>query len=87
MPSTKIQEGTIEMSMIQNWIKCMTKGCLYATARLGKDGRYKLYRSGQEASIHPESLVFYMSQKPTVIVFSQVVKTAKIYLKDITPLP
>jgi len=65
----------------------MAKGCLYATAKLGKDGKYKIYRSGQEANIHPESLVFYLPQKPTTIVFSQVVRTTKIYLKDVTPLP
>lgn len=65
----------------------MAKGCLYATAKLGKDGRYKIFRSGQEANIHPESLVFYLPQKPTLVVFSQVVRTTKIYLKEITPIP
>ena len=65
----------------------MSKGCLYSTARLSKDGRYKIYRSGQEAFIHPESLVFYFAQKPQTIVFSQIVKTSKVYLKDVTPLP
>ena len=65
----------------------MAKGCLYATARLTKEGKYKIYRSGQEASIHPESLTFYLQQKPTTLVFSQVVRTTKIYMKDITPIP
>ncbi len=85
--STEINKESLDLSSIQNWIKCMSKGCMYSTARLGKDGRYKIYRSGQEAFIHPESLVFYLPQKPQIIVFSQVVRTSKVYLKDITPLP
>lgn len=48
-----IPVGPLEGNQIQAWIKCMAKGCLYATAKLGKDGRYKIYRSGQEANIHP----------------------------------
>ena len=85
--STEIHKESLNSNSIQNWIKCMSKGCMYSTARLAKDGRYKIYRSGQEAFIHPESLVFYLPQKPQLIVFSQVVRTSKVYLKDITPLP
>ena len=85
--NTALGKGQLEAVAIQAWMKCMAKGCLYATARLTKEGKYKIYRSGQEASIHPESLVFYLPQKPAIIVFSQVVRTTKIYLKDITPLP
>ena len=33
---TAIGEASLDSSSIQAWTKCMTKGCLYATARLGK---------------------------------------------------
>lgn len=51
--STQIHKESLDSTSVQNWIKCMSKGCMYSTARLGKDGRYKIYRSGQEAFIHP----------------------------------
>ncbi len=44
---TPIPKGPLESASIQAWLKCMAKGCLYATARLGKEGKYKIYRSGQ----------------------------------------
>jgi hypothetical protein len=52
-PNTGISQGPLDANLVQSWLKCMSKGCLYATARLGKDGKYKIYRSGQSAAIHP----------------------------------
>ena len=47
MPVTSVPNGMLDSASIQAWVKCMAKGCLYATAKLGKDGKYKIYRSGQ----------------------------------------
>lgn len=46
MPNTIIPKGSLDSASVQAWLKCMAKGCLYATARLGKEGKYKIYRSG-----------------------------------------
>jgi hypothetical protein len=84
---TKIAETALDHISVQSWLKCMQRGCFYVTAKLNKEGKYTIFKSGQTAHIHPESICFYLPQKPSLIVFSQVVKTNKIYMKDITPLP
>jgi hypothetical protein len=65
----------------------MAKGCPYGTGKLNKDGKYNIFGTGQVAQIHPESICFYMNTKPPAIIFSSVVRTNKVYLKDVTVLP
>lgn len=50
---TKISETALDQASIQNWLKCMQKGCVYVTAKLNKEGKYTIFRSGQVAHIHP----------------------------------
>jgi hypothetical protein len=84
---TKAERCTLNESSIKQWLNCMAKGCPHNTAKLNKEGKYNIFGSGQVAQIHPESICFYMSSKPMLIVFSNVVRTNKVYLKDVTPLP
>lgn len=84
---TKVEKSTLDEQSIKQWLGCMAKGCSHSTAKLNKQGKYSIFGSGQQAQIHPQSICFYMSNKPSLIVFSNVVRTNKVYLKDVTPLP
>lgn len=59
---------------------------MYNTAKISKEGNYRINKTGEKAYIHPESLCFYLKEKPPVIIFNQIVKTTKTYLRDITPI-
>ena len=64
----------------------MEKGSPYNIAKLNKDGNYTICFSGQVAHLHPESMVFYLRPKPQTVLFYQVIRTSKIYLRDVTHL-
>lgn len=81
-----VSETKLNPESISNWLKCMEKCSIYNTAKLSKDGFYLINKTGEKAYIHPESLCFYLKEKPAVIVFNQIVKTTKTYLRDITPI-
>lgn len=68
------------------WLKCMEKGSVNNIAKLNREGNYTIVNSGQIASIHPESLLFFLKPKPNYVVFYQVIKTSKLYLRDVTAL-
>lgn len=64
----------------------MEKGSINNIAKLNKDGTYTILSSGQIASIHPESLLFFVKSKPPHVVFYQVIRTTRLYLRDVTAL-
>lgn len=55
-------------------------------AKLNPDGTYKIFKTNQQALIHPDSLLFYKKQKPEYLVFNEIVVTSKVYLRDLTDL-
>lgn len=67
-------------------MKCMEKNSPYHTAKINKENQYVVCFSGQVASVHPESLAFYLKPRPPQILFYQIVKTNKLYLRDVTVL-
>lgn len=71
---------------IVGWLKCMEKGSPCNTAKLNKEGQFVICFSGQVTNIHPESLAFYVKPRPSFVLFYQVVKTNKMYLRDVTVL-
>ena len=77
-----LDEGTVKQ-----WLGCMAKGLPYGIGKLNKEGKYTIFGTGQAAQIHPESICFYLNNKPAMVVFSSVVRTNKVYLKDVTVLP
>lgn len=50
------------------------------------DGSYSIGFSSEKTKvyIHPESVVFYLKQKPKTVVYNVVVTTKKTYLRDVS---
>eukprot|EP00047_Mylnosiga_fluctuans_P021814 m.109410 g.109410 ORF g.109410 m.109410 type:complete len:676 (+) comp9039_c1_seq2:13-2040(+) len=60
--------------------RCLLTGMFHNVALLQQDGQYKVMRSGQLAYIHPSSVL--SGQKPSCILFNEVVQTTKRYMRD-----
>ena len=67
-------------------IKCLGHGYFLKTAKLNNDGSYVLTKTNQNAYLHPESLCFYLKNKPEYIIYNEVVITKKTYLRDVTEI-
>lgn len=63
--------------------KCITAGLFPNSAYLHPSGVYKTVRGDIELYIHPNS-VFYSVKQPSWVVFSEILYTNKLYMKDIT---
>ncbi|CAG9840350.1 unnamed protein product [Diabrotica balteata] len=63
--------------------KCLVKGLFPNAAYLHHSGVYKTIRGDIELFVHPDSVLYTMSQ-PQWILFCQVVHTTKLYMKDLT---
>ena len=60
--------------------RSLITGMFANVAVLQVDGMYKVLSTGQLASIHPSSVL--AGQKPSCILFNEIVKTTKQYMRD-----
>ena len=60
--------------------RSLITGMFANVATLQVDGMYKVFSTGQLASIHPSSVL--AGQKPNCILFNEIVKTSKQYMRD-----
>lgn len=69
-----------------NLLKVLGQGFSTKIAHLNIDGSYSVgfLAEKSKAFIHPESVVFYMKQKPKTIIYNVVVTTKKTYLRDVS---
>ncbi len=50
--------------------------------------KFKLKKkTNQVAYLHPESILFYVKEKPEFIIFNEVVVTMKTYLREASEIP
>lgn len=62
--------------------RCLLYGLFVNTAQLQPDGSYKAMRTGEETYIHPTSALFSVRPRPRCILFNEMVKTNKRYMRD-----
>jgi ATP-dependent RNA helicase DDX35 len=68
---------------IQNICRAICAGLFPFAAYLHHSGSYKMVRGDTEVSIHPTSCL-YTEKQPSWIVFSEVLQTSKLFVRDVT---
>lgn len=64
--------------------RSLVAGYFLNTARRQVDGSFKTVATGQRLQIHPSSVLF--QQPPEMIVFNELVKTSKLYARDVSAI-
>jgi len=64
--------------------RSLVAGYFLNTARRQIDGSFKTVATGQRLQIHPSSVLF--TQPPEMIVFNELVKTSKLYARDVSAI-
>ncbi|KAG2373293.1 hypothetical protein C9374_012282 [Naegleria lovaniensis] len=72
-------------------LKCIISGfnaniAYYDGTRKDRSLIYKLIELNQEACLHPSSVVFSEDKPPEFILFYELVRTEKLYVKNVTPV-
>ena len=61
--------------------KALVSGMFLNSAERKKDGSYYTIVQKQQVHIHPSSVLF--NQKPSFVIFNEVVETSKCYMRDL----
>ena len=65
-------------------LRSMVAGYFLNTARKQADGSYRTVSTGQRLVIHPSSVLF--QQPPEMIIFNELVKTNRLYARDVSSI-
>ena len=65
-------------------LRSMVSGYFLNTARKQADGSYRTVSTGQRLVIHPSSVLF--QQPPEMIIFNELVKTNRLYARDVSSI-
>ncbi|OVA18670.1 Helicase [Macleaya cordata] len=63
--------------------RCLTASFFLKVALKQPDGSYRTFDSSQVVQIHPTS-VFFRTKKPECVVFNELIRTERNYIRDIT---
>lgn len=67
------------------FISCLTKASFINSAKLSLDGsHYRTFIREEIVYIHPTSVLFGIKQKPSWIVYSEIVATTKKYVREVS---
>ena len=64
--------------------RSFARGLFMNCAELKPDGRYEEIGHNQKVTIHPSSCLF--GSKPNFVVFSELVETNRLYIRNIIPV-
>lgn len=68
----------------ENFQRCLAAAFFLHAAQRQPDGLYRALASGQSVTLHPSSVLF--ERKPEFVVFNEMVRTTKQYIRDLTQI-
>ena len=66
--------------------KCLVSGLFPNAAYLHMSGFYRTVRGDLPLAVHPTSVVYTMSPQPAWVIFTEIVHTSKIHIKELTAI-
>jgi len=70
----------------ENIRKCLVAGLFPNAAYLHMSGFYRTIRGDLPLAVHPTSTVYTMSPQPAWVIFTEIVHSSKIHIKELTAI-
>jgi len=69
---------------VNKLLKCLASGFFTNAANLQLDGSYCGVVNGKSLAIHPSSVLVYQQRQPQWVLYTEVVRTSKLFMKNVT---